>query len=385
MGIYFDNSATTKVDERVFESMIPYFKERFANPSSIHKEGRAIRDDVEKAREIVAKTISALPEEIIFCSSGTESDNLAIKGIAFALKGKGKHIITSNIEHKAVQESCKYLEENGFDVTYLPVKKDGIIDIEDFKNALRDDTILVSIMLANNEIGTIQPIKEIGQLARKHGFILHTDAVQAVGKMNVDVCELGVHLLSFSGHKIYAPKGIGVLYIDKELKNLIQPIIHGGHQEFGIRSGTENVPYIIGISEACRIIQNELDKDIKHISAIRDRFEERVLSEIPDVYVNGDKDKRVCNISNITFRHIEAEALMVYASEICCSTGSACSSGDIDASHVLKAIKVDPVDIHGSIRFSFGRFNAIQEVDTAVDILKASVQKLREMSPLYKK
>ncbi|MGC8924468.1 MAG: cysteine desulfurase family protein [Calditerrivibrio sp.] len=385
MAIYFDNSATTKVDERVFESMIPYFKERFANPSSIHIEGRSIREDVEKAREIVAKTISALPEEIIFCSSGTESDNLAIKGIAFALKGKGKHIITSNIEHKAVQESCKYLEENGFDVTYLPVKKDGIIDIEDFKNALRDDTILVSIMLANNEIGTIQPIKEIGQLARKHGFILHTDAVQAVGKMNVDVCELGVHLLSFSGHKIYAPKGIGVLYIDKELKNLIQPIIHGGHQEFGIRSGTENVPYIIGISEACRIIQNELDKDIKHISAIRDRFEERVLSEIPDVYVNGDKDKRVCNISNITFRHIEAEALMVYASEICCSTGSACSSGDIDASHVLKAIKVDPVDIHGSIRFSFGRFNAIQEVDTAVDILKASVQKLREMSPLYKK
>lgn len=385
MAIYFDNSATTKVDERVFESMIPYFKERFANPSSIHIEGRSIREDVEKAREIVAKTISALPEEIIFCGSGTESDNLAIKGIAFALKGKGKHIITSNIEHKAVLESCKYLEENGFEVTYLPVKKDGIIDIENFKNALRDDTILVSIMLANNEIGTIQPIKEIGQLARKHGFILHTDAVQAVGKMNVDVCELGVHLLSFSGHKIYAPKGIGVLYIDKELKKLIQPIIHGGHQEDGIRSGTENVPYIIGIAEACRIIQNELDRDIKHISAIRGRFEERVLSEIPDVYVNGDKDKRVCNISNITFRHIEAEALMVYASEICCSTGSACSSGDIDASHVLKAIKVDPVDIHGSIRFSFGRFNTIQEVDTAVEILKSSVQKLREMSPLYKK
>ena len=189
MAIYFDNSATTKVDERVFESMIPYFKERFANPSSIHIEGRAIREEVEKAREIVAKTISALPEEIIFCGSGTESDNLAIKGIAFALKERGRHIITSNIEHKAVLESCKYLEKNGFEVTYLPVKKDGIIDIEDFKNALRDDTILVTIMLANNEIGTIQPIKEIGQLARKHRFILHTDAVQAVGKMNVDVCE----------------------------------------------------------------------------------------------------------------------------------------------------------------------------------------------------
>ncbi len=385
MSIYFDNSATTKVDPRVFESMIPYFKEKFANPSSIHVEGRAIREDVEKAREIVAKTISALPEEIIFCGSGTESDNIAIKGVAFALKNKGRHIITSNIEHKAVLESCKCLERFGFDVTYLPVRENGIIDIEDFKNAIRGDTILVSVMLANNEIGTIQPVKEIGQLARKHGFILHTDAVQAVGKMDVDVCELGVHLLSFSGHKIYAPKGIGVLYIDKEVKNIIEPIIHGGHQEDGIRAGTENVPYIIGIAEACRIIQQELVQDIQHITELRNRFEEKILKEIPDTYVNGDAENRVCNISNITFKHIEAEALMVYASEVCCSTGSACSSDDIDASHVLKAIKVDPVDLHGAIRFSFGRFNTIEEVDLAVDILKTSAEKLREMSPLYKK
>lgn len=385
MSIYFDNSATTPVDVRVFESMIPYFKEKYANPSSIHIEGRAIREDVEKARSIVAKTISALPDEIIFCGSGTESDNIAIKGIAHAFKHKGKHIITSNIEHKAVSESCKYLEENGFEVTYLKVRENGIIDINDFKNALRKDTILVSVMLANNEIGTIQPIKEIGQLANKHGFILHTDAVQALGKMVVDVSDLGVHLLSFSGHKIYAPKGIGVLYIDKELKNLIEPIIHGGHQEDGIRSGTENVPYIIGVSRACEIIQNELDKDIEHIKKIRDYFESRILKEIPDVYVNGDTEKRVCNISNITFKHIEAEALMVYASEVCCSTGSACSSGGMDASHVLYAINIDPVDAHGALRFSFGRFNTTDEVDKAVEMIKVSVEKLREMSPLYMK
>jgi len=385
MSIYFDNSATTKVDPRVFESMIPYFKEKFANPSSIHLEGRAIREDVEKAREIVAKSISAMPEEIIFCGSGTESDNIAIKGVALGLKDKGRHIITSNIEHKAVLESCRYLEENGFEITYLPVKNNGIIDLDDFKKALRKDTILVSIMLANNEIGTLQPIEEIGQLATKYGFILHTDAVQAVGKMPVDVCKLGVHLLSFSGHKIYAPKGIGVLYVDKELKDIIVPLIHGGHQEDGVRSGTENVPYIIGLAKSCDIIQNELEKDIEHIRAVRDRFEKRILSEIPDVYLNGDPKNRVCNISNITFKCIEAEALMVYASDVCCSTGSACSSNDIDASHVLKAINVNPVDLHGAIRFSFGRFNTFEEVDTAVEIIKSSVQKLREMSPLYKK
>ncbi|MCA1928070.1 MAG: cysteine desulfurase [Calditerrivibrio sp.] len=384
MSIYFDNSATTPVDIRVFESMIPYFKEKYANPSSIHIDGRSIREDVEKSRAVVAKTISALPDEIIFCGSGTESDNIAIKGIANSFKHKGKHIITSNIEHKAVSESCRYLEENGFEVTYLNVRENGIINIDDFKNALRKDTILVSIMLANNEIGTIQPIKEIGQLANKHGFILHTDAVQAVGKMNVDVSELGVHLLSFSGHKIYAPKGIGVLYIDKELKNFIEPIIHGGHQEDGIRSGTENVPYIIGISKACEIIQNELHKDIEHIKSIRDYFEGRILKEIPDVYVNGDTKNRVCNISNITFKHIEAEALMVYASEVCCSTGSACSSGGMDASHVLYAINIDPVDAHGALRFSFGRFNTKDEVDKAVEMIKVSVEKLRAMSPLYK-
>ncbi|MCA1933092.1 MAG: cysteine desulfurase [Calditerrivibrio sp.] len=384
MSIYFDNSATTPVDIRVFESMIPYFKEKYANPSSIHIDGRSIREDVEKSRAVVAKTISALPDEIIFCGSGTESDNIAIKGIANSFKHKGKHIITSNIEHKAVSESCRYLEENGFEVTYLNVRENGIINIDDFKNALRKDTILVSIMLANNEIGTIQPIKEIGQLANKHGFILHTDAVQAVGKMNVDVSELGVHLLSFSGHKIYAPKGIGVLYIDKELKNFIEPIIHGGHQEDGIRSGTENVPYIIGISKACEIIQNELHKDIEHIKSIRDYFEGRILKEIPDVYVNGDTENRVCNISNITFKHIEAEALMVYASEVCCSTGSACSSGGMDASHVLYAINIDPVDAHGALRFSFGRFNTKDEVDKAVEMIKVSVEKLRAMSPLYK-
>lgn len=382
MAIYFDNSATTKVDGRVVEAMLPFFEEIYGNPSSLHSLGRTAREHVEKAREKVANLISAEPEEIIFTASGSESDNLALFGIARALKHKGNHIITSNIEHKAVSEACAELEKEGFEITYLPVNSSGHIEIEDFKRAITDKTILASIMLANNEIGTIQPIKQLATYAREKGVIFHTDAVQGVGKMKVDVSDLGVHLLSFSGHKIYAPKGIGVLYVDRELKEIIKPIIYGGHHEFGLRAGTENVPYIVGIGKACEIILSELDKDINHIKTLRDRFEQRVTTEIPHCYVNG-KEPRICSISNISFKFIEAEALMVYAGEICCSTGSACSSDSMDTSHVLKAINIDPVDAHGTLRFSFGRFNTLEEVDKAVEILKENVAKLRAISPLY--
>jgi len=382
MSIYLDNSATTPIDPRIVDVMMPYFKEKYGNPSSIHSEGRIVREDMDKAREDVASLIGASFDEIIFTASGSESDNMALKGIAFGLKHKGRHIITSKIEHKAILETCKYLENEGFEVTYLPVSNEGVVNIDDFKKSLREDTILVSIMLANNEVGSIQPIEEIAGICSSRGVYVHTDAVQAVGKMPVDVTDLGVHLLTFSGHKIYAPKGIGVLYVDESLKDFIVPVIHGGHHEFGLRAGTENVPYIVGLAEACNIIKDQLHADMEHVGKLRDLFEKRVLDEIPDTYVNGSIEKRVCSISNITFKYIEGEALMVYASDICCSTGSACTSDSVDASHVLYAIGADPVDMHGALRFSFGRFNTEDEVNKAVDILKENVQKLRQMSPL---
>jgi len=384
MSIYLDYSATTPMDPEVFQAMIPYYTEKFANPSSIHTCGRIVREDVDKARETVANCIGAEAHEIVFTSSGTSSDNMAIRGIAEQLKDKGKHIITSEIEHKAVLESCKYLEKQGFEVTYLPVDKGGIVSVDDFKKALRDDTILVSIMLVNNEIGSIQPIREIAEIARKNHTVVHTDAVQAVGKMKVDVNELGVDLLSFSGHKICGPKGIGVLYIDDNLKDDFVPLVVGGSQEFGLRAGTENVPNIIGLAASCRIVKEKLEDEVKHIRDLRDLFEKRLFEEVGECYVNGSSEERVCSVSNITFKYIEAEALMIYAEEVCCSTGSACTSDSVDASHVLYAVGIDPVDLHGAIRFSFGRFNTEEEINQAVDVIKESVIKLRAMSPLAK-
>jgi cysteine desulfurase len=384
MTIYFDNSATTPVDPRVYESMIPYFKDKYANPSSIHKLGRIIKEDINSARARIASLINADEDEIIFTGSGSESDNLAIKGIAFARKHKGNHIITSSIEHKAVLQTCKWLENYGFEVTYLPVDKDGLVNVDELRSHIKSTTILISIMLANNEIGTLQPISEITELVKNKNIVVHTDAVQAAGKMTIDVAELGVDLLTFSGHKIYAPKGIGVLYISDFLKDEIIPLIHGGGHEFGLRAGTENVPYIIGLATACDIIGEELNTEMQRIKEIRDKFESLILRNISDTYVNGYNAPRICNISNIAFKYIEGEALMVYASDICCSAGSACTS-DEGPSHVLKAMNIDPIDIHGSLRFSFGRFNKIEEVGRAVEIIKESVSKLREFSPLYNK
>lgn len=382
MSIYLDYSATTPVDPKVYQAMIPYFTEKFANPSSIHSLGRAVREDVDKARATVAKSIGAEPHEIIFTASGSESDNMAIRGIAEKFKSKGNHIITCAIEHKAVLLTCKYLEKHGFEVTYLPVDSDGLVRVEDFRNAIRDTTILVSIMLVNNEVGTIQPIKEIAEIARQHGILVHTDAVQAMGKMKIDVGELGVDLLTFSGHKICCPKGIGVLYVDENLKDSIEPLVFGGSQEFGLRAGTENVANIVGLAKACEIIMDNLNEEAARIKHLRDLFENRILSEIPKTYVNGHKDKRVCSVTNIAFKFVEAEAIMIYADDVCCSTGSACTSESVDASHVLYALGVDPVDLHGAIRFSFGRFNTEDEINTAVDMIKSAVVKLRAMSPL---
>jgi cysteine desulfurase len=382
--IYFDNSATTPVDPRVYESMIPYFKEKYANPSSIHKFGRAIKEEIDNARAKIAQFINADDDEIIFTGSGSESDNLAIKGIAFARRNKGNHIITSSIEHKAVLQTCKWLENYGFEVTYVPVNNKGVIDLEFLKSHVKNTTFLVSIMLANNEVGTIQPIEEVVNIVKNKHIIVHTDAVQAAGKMSIDVAELGVDLLTFSGHKMYAPKGIGALYVSDFLKDEIIPLIHGGGHEFGLRAGTENVPYIIGLSTACEIASKELTAEVQRIKEIRDKFEALILKNIPDTYINGEGAPRICNVSNISFKYVEGEALMVYASDICCSTGSACTS-DEGPSHVLQAMKIDPTDIHGSLRFSFGRFNKLEEVKPAVEIIKESVLKLREFSPLYNK
>ncbi|MDE7169065.1 MAG: cysteine desulfurase, partial [Mucispirillum sp.] len=383
MAIYFDNSATTRVDEAVVREMLPFFSEKYGNPSSIHVIGRQVRADEEKARKLAAGIINASPEEIVFTASGSESDNLAIISTARTFKHKGKHLITSSIEHKAVLETFKFLETEGFEVTYLPVDDKGIVDMDFYKQSLRDDTILVSVMLANNETGSIQPVKEIAALACEKGVYVHTDAVQALGKIHIDVNDLGVHMLTFSGHKIYAPKGIGVLYVDIELREKLHPIIHGGQQEGGLRAGTENMPYIAGIGKACEILKENMDSEILHIKRVRDAFEKKILAAIPDVYINGHKEKRVPSISNIAFKYIEGEALMVYAKEICCAAGSACTSSSSNPSHVLTAMHVDDVDIHGSLRFSFGRFNTIDEADRAADILKECVEKLRKMSPLY--
>lgn len=382
MSIYLDYSATTPMDPEVFEAMKPYFMEKYANPSSIHSLGRIVREDLEAARETVAASMGAQAHEIIFTASGTASDNMAIRGTAEMFKDKGRHIITTSIEHKAVLESCKVLKSQGFEVTYLPVQPNGVVSLDSVKRAIRKDTILISIMLVNNEIGTVQPIREISEIAKQHQIIMHTDAVQAMGKMKVDVGDLGVDLLTISGHKLCGPKGIGVLYIDENLKSDFRPLVVGGAQEFGLRAGTESVPNIIGMAKSCEIIMRDLDKEMVHIKKLRDLFESRLIDELGDVCINGDREKRVCSVSNLGFRYIEAEALMIYAEEVCCSTGSACSSESVDASHVLYAIGVDPVDLHGAIRFSFGRFNTEEEVNRAVDIIKESVGKLRAMSPL---
>lgn len=381
--MYLDNSATTAVSEEVLNEMEPYFREAYGNPSTLYSVGREAKKGLDKARQRVADAINADPKEIIFTSGGSESDNLAIKGIALKLKGKGNHIITSEIEHPAVKETLHFLETLDFKVTYLPVYENGIVKVEDVKDAITPETILITIMHGNNEIGTLQPIAEIGKLARERKILFHTDAVQTFGKVKVDVEELNVDLLSLSSHKVHGPKGVGALYIKKGVR--ITPLIHGGGQERGIRSGTENVPGIVGFGKACEIANNNLEENYARLVKTRDEIIEKVLDAVPKSYLNGDRNERLPNVINFRFSSIEGESLILLldAKGYQASTGSACSSKTLEASPVLKALNLDDVDVHGSLRISLGSQTQFDDVDGLVEAIKESVATLRKMSPLW--
>ncbi len=383
MDNYFDNAATTKTDDEVLKEMLPYFSQSYGNPSSIYKIGRENRKAVEEAREKVAKAINAEPNEIYFTAGGSESDNTAIRGIAYAYKQKGNHIITSKIEHPAVLETCKQLEKEGFEVSYIGVDEKGIINLEELKNSIKETTTLITIMFANNEIGTIEPIKEIGQIAKENNIIFHTDAVQAVGSVRIDVKEMNIDSLSLSGHKFYGPKGIGALYVKKGVR--FQKFVNGGHQEKNKRAGTENVPGIVGLGKAIEVAYSSLEEHNKKIKKLRDYYVEEVKKRIPYIKINGDMENRLPGNSNISFRFIEGEGLLLNLDlkGICASSGSACTSGSLDPSHVLLAIGLPHEIAHGSLRITIGKYNTKEEVDYLLDNLEEIVTRLRNMSPLW--
>ncbi len=382
MKVYLDNGATTKMDDAVIKAMLPFFNIKYGNASSLHEFGREAREALEKARCTIAKKINAEPEEIIFTSGGTESDNLAIKGVAYANRDKGNHIITSKIEHHAVMNTCKQLEKEGFSVTYLSVDKEGFVNLNELKKSIGKKTILVTIIHANNEIGTIQNIEDIGKICREKNIYFHTDAVQSFTKTALDVKKINVDLASFSAHKIHGPKSAGALYIKKGTK--IQKLFDGGSHEFKLRAGTENVAGAVGFAKA---IELSSDKEIKYMEKLRNDFIEKTLKKIPDCYLNGPKEKRLCNNINITFRFVEGEALLMRLDMkgIAVSTGSACSSKSLEPSHVLKAIGLRPEESHGSIRFTISRFTTKQELDYALENLEKIVKELREISPLTRR
>ncbi|WP_082093171.1 cysteine desulfurase NifS [Methanosarcina siciliae] len=379
--VYMDNSATTPVRKEVVEEMLPYLTDNFGNPSSIYELGKTSKHAVEKARKRVADAIGAEENEIYFTSGGTESDNWAVKGIAFANRSRGKHIITSSIEHHAVLHACAWLEGQGFEVTYLPVDRYGRVSPEDLKNSIRDDTILISIMLANNEIGTIQPVEELGKIARENRIYFHTDAVQAVGHIPVDVKKMNIDLLSLSGHKFEGPKGCGAFYIRRGTK--IEALLHGGAQERKRRAGTENVPSIVGLGKAIELAVDEMEGTNKSLLEMRERLIENLL-QIPKTHLNGHPAERLANNVNVTFEYIEGESLLLLlnAKGIFASTGSACNSTSLEPSHVLTACGVPQEIVHGSLRLSLGRMNTQEDVDRVLEVLPEIVQKLRNMSPL---
>ena len=380
---YFDHAATTKVHEEVFEAMKPFFCESFGNASSIYSLGVKSRIAVEAAREQVANAIGAKSKEIYFTAGGSESDNMAIRGVAHANRSKGNHIITSKIEHPAVLETCKLLEKDGFEVTYLDVDSKGVVDMEQLKQAIRPETILITIMMANNEIGTIEPIEKIGEIAREHKILFHTDAVQAVGNMPIDVKALHVDLLSLSGHKLYGPKGIGAIYIRTGVR--ISPLISGGHQERGKRAGTENVPGIVGLGKAIEMASANLNANVEKLTKLRNYYLDQVEKRIPHIRLNSSRENCLPGTANISFKFIEGESLLLRLDMcgICASSGSACTSGSLDPSHVLLAIGV-PADVaHGSLRISMGCENTKEDVDFLVEKLEGIVKTLRDMSPLY--
>ena len=383
--VYLDHAATTYVRPDVFEAMKPYFCEKFGNASSIYSIGRETKKAVESAREQVAKALGAQPREIFFTASGSEADNWAIKGVAYANKAKGNHIITSSIEHPAVLSTCQQLEKEGFEVTYLPVDSDGLVSAEDLRAAIKDTTILVSIMTANNEIGTIQPIAELGAVAKEKGVLFHTDAVQAIGNVKIDVNEMNIDLLSLSAHKFYGPKGVGALFIRKGVK--INNLIHGGHQERGKRASTENVPGIVGLAKAIEIATENLEEYNKKLISLREKTIEGIMAKVPYVKLNGHRHQRLPGNVNFSFQFIEGESLllMLDMKGICGSSGSACSSGSLDPSHVLMSIGLTHEIAHGSLRLTFGEENSEEDVDYILSVIPEIVAKLRDMSPLYEK
>lgn len=377
--IYLDHAATTPIHPDVLEVMLPYYQESFGNPSSLHTLGRKAKKAIDEARARVASLIGADPSEIVFTSGGTEADNLAIRGVAYALEPKGRHIITSAIEHHAVLNTCKYLEQRGFRVSYLPVDNYGLVDPDDVKKAITPETILITIMHANNEVGTIEPITEIGLIAKEKGIPFHSDTVQTVGKIPVDVDSLNVDLLSISSHKIYGPKGIGALYIRKGMD--IIPLIYGGEHERSLRAGTENVPGIVGLGKACEIALRDLEVQRDHLNDLRDRLQTQIIESIPHIHVNGHPLKRLPHILNISFESIEGEAIIANLDikGVAASAGAACASGDIEPSHVLSAMRVSPDMAIGTVRFSLGRENAKEDIDYTTAILEEGVRKLRSM------
>ncbi len=381
--IYLDNAATTAVKPEVFEAMKPFFMENYGNPSSVYSFAGESQKAVEDAREQIASLLHAEPSEIYFTGGGSEADNWAIKAAVQANKEKGRHVITSKIEHHAVLYTCEWLEKNGYEVTYLDVDEDGLVSVDELEKAIRPDTVLITIMFANNEIGTIEPVKELGAVAKKHGILFHTDAVQAVGHVPVDVEDMNIDMLSASGHKFHGPKGVGFLYVRNGVK--IGPFIHGGAQERSRRAGTHNVPGIVGMGEALRLAAGNMAENTAKEREVRDYLIQRIENEIPYIKVNGHREKRLPNNVNICFRFIEGESLLIMLDQkgICASSGSACTSGSLDPSHVLLAIGLPHEIAHGSLRLTLSEETTKEQADYVVDQLKMIVERLRSMSPLY--
>ena len=383
MRVYLDNNATTKMDNEVFEAMVPYLTEYYGNASSLHLFGKETNKAMNESRETIAKYLGADPSEIIFTASGSESDNLAIRGIARAYKNRGKHIIASPIEHPAIKNTLKDLEDEGYEITILHVDKNGMLDVEELKNAIKDETILITVMHANNEVGTFQPIEEIGKIAKENKIIFHVDAVQTMGKVDIKPKEMGIDLLSFSAHKFYGPKGVAALYWRNGVR--FGKVLTGGGQEGKRRPGTSNVPGMVGMAKALELAYRDMAEEFKKEEELRDYFESEVLKRIPEVVINAKEAKRLPGTSSITFKYLEGESILLSLSYkgIAVSSGSACSSDDLQASHVLLAMGIAPEFAHGTIRFGLGKYNTKEEIDYTLDVLVEVIEKLISISPLW--
>jgi len=381
--VYLDNNATTQMDPKVLEAMLPYFTEIYGNPSSMHMFGQEANRPINEARNLIANLLGIEDDELVFTASGTESNNLAIRGVAKAYRRRGNHIITSSIEHPSVKNTCESLEKEGYEVTYLPVDEKGVVDLDVLKNSIKRETILITVMHANSEVGTVQPIEEIAKIANENKVLFHVDAVQTVGKLPVKPKEIGIDLLSFSGHKFYGPKGIGGLFIKKGTR--LAKVITGGSQENKRRPGTSNVPAIIGMAKALELAYNNMDEEYKREEWLRDYFEEEVLKKISEIMINGKGAPRLPGTSSITFKYLEGESILLSLDfkGIAVSSGSACSSEDLEASHVLLAMGIEPEFAHGTIRFGVGRFNTKEEIDYVIEELPKAIERLRMMSPLW--